>query len=101
MKPPRTDAEEKVRMLRGSLRCFARGLLAWLPVIGLIFAVSALVSAHQVRVAERRFWNAGRWFRIWGTVSAALALFGWLALAAKIAWNIANNASSGGSGSYD
>jgi hypothetical protein len=64
------DAIAKITMLKGSSRCFVCGMLSLVPVIGLPFAVSALIAAGRVRVREKRYWNAARPYRIWGVVCA-------------------------------
>ena len=48
-----TEAEAKIRMLKNSLRCFVCGLLGLLPVIGLPFAITALVSYWVLAGAGR------------------------------------------------
>ena len=62
----------KIRMLKGSLRCFVCGLLGLLPVIGLPFALAALWISGRVRATEKQFWNAAWPYRIWGVVCARL-----------------------------
>jgi len=69
--------EAKIRMLKGSMHCLACGLLGLLPVIGLPFAIAALVLAGKVRQQERRLWNAARPYRIGGVVSAAVGTIFW------------------------
>jgi hypothetical protein len=70
-------AETKLKMLQGSLRCLAFGLLGLLPVIGLPFAFAALWISGRVRVEEKQMWNAARPYRIWGTVCAAGGTIFW------------------------
>jgi hypothetical protein len=72
-----TNAETKIIMLKGSMRCFAYGLLAVLPILGFGFGMAALRISGQVRVAERSFWNAARPYRICGVICAALSLIFW------------------------
>jgi hypothetical protein len=62
----------KIRMLKGSLRCFVFGLLGLLPLIGLPFALAALWMGGRIRLQEKHLWNAARPYRIWGVVCAAL-----------------------------
>jgi hypothetical protein len=71
------DARAKIRMLKGSLRCFVYGLLGFLPVIGLPFAVAALWISGRVRAEERRFWNAAKPYQVGGAVCAALGTIYW------------------------
>ena len=72
-----SDPEAKIRMLKGSLHCLVCGLLGLLPVIGLPFAIVALILSGKVRQQERRFWNAAQPYRIGGVVSAAVGTIFW------------------------
>ena len=69
--------EAKIRMLKSSSHCLVCGLLGLLPVIGLPFAIAALVLAGKVRQQERRLWNAARPYRIGGVASAAIGTVFW------------------------
>ena len=71
------EAEAKIRMLQNSLRCFTCGLLGLLPVIGLPFALAALVLSGQVRAGQKKYWNAARPYWIWGFVSAMTGTVCW------------------------
>jgi hypothetical protein len=71
------DARAKIQMLKSSLRCFVLGLLGFLPVIGLPFALAALWISGRVRAKERRFWNAAKPYRVWGMVYAATGTIFW------------------------
>jgi hypothetical protein len=79
-----TDAEAKIKMLKGSLRCFACGLLALIPVFGFPFAIGALWISGRVRAQEKLFWNAARPYRIWGVVCAASGAVLWSGIVAII-----------------
>jgi len=68
----------KIRMLKGSLRCFAYGLLGLLPVVGLPFGIAALWISGRVRAEEKNLWNAARPYRIWGVVCAAVGIILWV-----------------------
>jgi hypothetical protein len=72
-----SNADAKIKMLKGSLKCFAFGLVGFLPVIGLPFALMALWISGRVRAKEKLFWNAARPYRIWGAVCAALGTVFW------------------------
>jgi hypothetical protein len=54
----------KIRMLKNSLRCFGCGVLGLVPVLGIPFALAALVTSGIVRAGEQHFWNAARPYRI-------------------------------------
>jgi hypothetical protein len=69
--------EAKIRMFKSSSNCLVCGLLGLLPVIGLPFAIAALVIAGKVRAQERNLWNAARPYRIGGVVSAAVGTIFW------------------------
>ena len=89
-------AEAKIKMLNGSLRCFVFGLLGLIPVIGLPFALAALVFAGQVRIKEKQLWNAARPYRIWGVVIATSGTLFWFLIGVLITYNSINHGGSGG-----
>ena len=74
-------------MLEGSLRCFAYGLLGLLPVIGLPFAIAALVISGKARVHENRLWNAARSYRLIGVVCAAAGTIFWFCVISLLIYN--------------
>ena len=73
-------ASDKIQMLNGSLRCFRFGLLGLIPLVGLPFALAALLLSGRVRLQEKLSWNAARPYRIWGVVCAAFGTVVWLGL---------------------
>jgi hypothetical protein len=77
MKGVATISEVKIKMLKGSLRCFVFGLLGLVPVLGLPYAISALWLSGRVRKQEKYFWNAAKPYRIWGVVCAAIGAILW------------------------
>ena len=91
-------AAAKIQMLKGSMRCFAFGLLGLLPVVGLPFAIAALWISGPVRMKEKQFWNAARPYRIWGTVCAAAGTIFWFFIISLIIYSAASN--SNGHGHY-
>ena len=91
-------AEAKIQMLKNSSRCLVCGLLGLLPVIGLPFAIAALVLAGMVRAQERRLWNAARPYRIGGVVSAAVGTVFWSVVVMLILYHAATSGSSGFNG---
>jgi hypothetical protein len=78
-------ATAKLKMLQASIHCLVYGLLAFLPGIGLPFAIAALVTAGSVRNKEKQFWNAAKPYRMIGVACAALGTTGWLIIAVLIA----------------
>jgi hypothetical protein len=67
----------KIKMMKGSIRCFIFGVLALIPMIGLPFGLAALWISGRIRVTEKQFWNAARPYRIWGVVCAAIGTILW------------------------
>lgn len=67
------SALSKRQMLEGSLRCFALGWLALIPILGLPAALLAMVEFRRVIVHKEDSWNAGKGYLICG---AALGGFG-------------------------
>ncbi len=94
------DPIVKIKMIQRSMRCFIFGLLGFLPMIGVPFALVALMMAGQARVSEKLEWNPAKPYRIWGAVFASLAIILWLLVAAGIALHSAENG-GGGFGSDD
>jgi hypothetical protein len=82
------ETEDKIRMLRNSMRCFVCGLLGLLPVIGFPFAFAALVLSGKVRGGQREFWNAAKPYWIWGVISALAGTFFWGGVLILIAWRL-------------
>ena len=91
-----TNAEIKIKMLNGSIRCLAFGLLGLLPIIGLPFGLAALWISGRVRITEKQFWNAARHYRIIGTVCAAIGPIFWFLILSLIIYNAARHGGSGG-----
>jgi hypothetical protein len=67
----------KIKMMKGSLRCLAFGLLGLLPVIGLPFAIAAGWISGRVRAQEKQFWNPARPQRILGFACAVFGALVW------------------------
>jgi hypothetical protein len=84
------DAVAKIRMIKASLRCFAFGLLALLPVIGIPFGIVALFFSGQVRAGKKRFWNPAQPYWICGVLCAAIGIIFWSFIFILILWHIVN-----------
>jgi len=84
----------KIQMLKSSLRCFAYGLLGLLPIIGLPFAIAALVVSARVRTEQKKIWNAARPYWIWGVVCAAIGTVLWSVVDIILIYNAMTNSSS-------
>jgi len=77
MKNPTTIAAQKIEMMQTSILCLTFGLLGLVPVIGLMFALAALLVSARARKSERGLWNPARPHRIAGLICAALGLLVW------------------------
>jgi hypothetical protein len=73
-----SDALLKLKMLKSSMRCFIFGLLGFIPLIGLPFALAALWISGRVRRLEKQFWNPARTYRIAGSTCAAVSVILWV-----------------------
>ena len=71
------SADAKIKMLNSSLQCFVCGMLGLLPVIGLPFAVAALVISGKVRAGQKKYWNAARSYWISGIAYAVAGTVFW------------------------
>lgn len=81
------DAVARIAMLKSSVRCFAFGLLGFLPFIGIPFGLAALWVAGNVRRQEKQYWNAARPYRIWGVIFGGLTCVLWTITAGLIIYN--------------
>jgi hypothetical protein len=59
-------------------------------VIGLPFAIAAMVISGKVRVHQKKFWNAARSYWIWGVVSAAGGTIFWSFILTIIIYHAVN-----------
>lgn len=109
------DAIAKVGMLKGSVRCLVFGVLGLSPVlglpitllamstgfvpfglvgllslVGLPFALVALSLGNKVWWQEKQYGDAGKLFRIWGMICAAVGAVMWVVVAFLLAYSIAN-----------
>jgi hypothetical protein len=89
-----TDAREKIKMLKGSIRCLVLGLLALLPVVGLPFGLAALWVSGRVCAREKRFWNAARPYRILGITCAAFGMVIWSVVDTFLIFHMISNYTS-------
>jgi len=72
---------DRITTIRKSLTVFVCGLIGFLPVIGLVPAIYALVCWGRIRFRYRNQWNPASGYLGWG---ARLALFGLLGSALVI-----------------
>ena len=63
-----TDPKHRIRIVEGSLRCYALGWLALVPVLGVPCGVLALLLFRQTWPVSRDEWNPARRYLIWGGV---------------------------------
>ena len=57
---------DKVRVIEQSLRCFAFGLLSLIPLLGLPFAVLAVVRHRNAWSQGDGEWNPTKAYLVWG-----------------------------------
>ena len=62
--------EEKIRVLKGSVRCFVMGLLGLIPVLGAGFALGSIRTYFRVTALDDREWNPARRYLYWGLALA-------------------------------
>lgn len=86
-----TPAIAKLKMMKASIRCLTLGLLGWLPLIGVPFALAALWSSYVARRQESRFWNPAKPHRVIGLICAALGALIWGAVDTILIYNACNN----------
>jgi branched-subunit amino acid transport protein len=67
----------KIKMMKGSIRVLVDGLLGFIPIIGLGFALTALWISSRVRRQEKQFWNPAKPYRVIGVVCAAVSAIVW------------------------
>lgn len=84
------DIEARIRMLKSSLECFVFGLLGLLPLIGLPFAMVALVISGNVRVRQRKYWNAAKPYWVAGVACGCAGIFLWGGLWILILFHLLN-----------
>ena len=84
------SADAKIKMLNSSLQCFVCGMLGLLPVIGLPFAIAALVLSGKVRAQQRKNWNAAKSYQVWGVICAAVGTVFWSFILTIIIYQAAN-----------
>lgn len=65
---------ERVTMIRRSLKVFICGLLAFVPVVGLVSALFALVNAGLLDRRYRDEWNPASQYLRTGVVLALLSI---------------------------
>ena len=64
----------KSQTIELSLRCFARGLISFLPLVGWPFVVMALMDFARVKRRGRAGWNPAQRYLRWGGLCGVLGL---------------------------
>jgi hypothetical protein len=82
------SAIAKLKMFRASRRCLVFGLLGFIPMIGLVFAVVALWTSGTVRQKEKQIWNAAKPYRVAGAICAGVAAVLWSGLLMLVFGNL-------------
>jgi hypothetical protein len=65
---------DKIQLIRGSLRCFAFGIVGVLPGIGLPFAIVALGEVFRINRHKGSTWNPAERYLTVGALLASLGL---------------------------
>ena len=76
---------DRITAIRKSLATFVCGIVGFLPIIGLLPAVYAIVSWRSVTVRYGKEWNPASAYLSWGARLAVLGLLGSLLLASSLA----------------
>lgn len=66
--------EQRIAAIECSLRCFALGWLAFLPLVGIPCGVAALRAFCVAFFTVKPDWNPGRAYLYWGMILAVLGL---------------------------
>lgn len=82
------DAIAKLKMLGSSRRCLVFGLLGFIPIVGLVFALVALGISGAVERKEKKFWNAAKPYRIAGAICAGVTAVFWSGVLLVIFGNV-------------
>ena len=69
-------AMDRITAIRKSLTTFTCGIVGFLPVIGLIPAVYAILNWRRVTVQYGKEWNPASAYLSWGARLATLGLLG-------------------------
>lgn len=68
------NPDDRIRLIEGSLRCFAYSLIGLIPLLGVLMAFSALLSGIKLRARSRAMWNPARRYLDMGLAFASLGL---------------------------
>lgn len=71
--PSVDDPAARAEMITHSLRAYEHAWLGLIPVVGMVFSITALVWASQARREERKMWNPARRYRRAGVWIASIA----------------------------
>jgi hypothetical protein len=82
------NAIAKLKMFRASRRCLIFGLLGFIPIVGLVFALLALGTSGAVERKEKQFWNAAKPYRIAGAICAGFTAVFWSGVLLVIFGNV-------------
>ncbi len=66
---------DRIEAIRRSMRVFALGWIALLPLLGLIPAICALVSVGQIRARYQDSWNPASRYLKAGSVMARIGFY--------------------------
>lgn len=77
---PGDDPAERAVVITQSLKAYGHAWLGFIPVVGMVFCVTALIWAWQASRSEGRDWNPARRYRRAAAWIAGLACLLWLIL---------------------
>ena len=58
--------EERIQFVKESMRCFVLGLCGFLPLVGIVPSILAIVFYRRARLAVGTNWNPARTYLRWG-----------------------------------
>jgi hypothetical protein len=62
--------EERIEIIEQSMRCFVYGLLAFIPLAGIVPSIMAIAFYRRARVAVGKDWNPASTYLTWGLILA-------------------------------
>ena len=62
--------EERIQIIGESMRCFAFSLAGFIPLVGIVSAIKAMVLYRRVSVSAGTDWNPAKTYLTWGLVLA-------------------------------
>ncbi len=82
---------DRIAAIEKSLAVFVWGIIGFLPVLGLLPAVHALVSSWRVRARYRGQWNPASAYLLAGTLLATIGVLSSILLITVVVLVVANS----------